>query len=47
MFALADGGGTIHTNAQITGKAASMGEGVVVGVLDALITDFAGKLAAL
>jgi carbon monoxide dehydrogenase subunit G len=47
VFALADGGGTIHTNAQITGKAASMGEGVVVGVLDALITDFAGKLAAL
>jgi carbon monoxide dehydrogenase subunit G len=42
-----DGGGTIHTNAQITGKAASMGEGVVVGVLDALITDFAGKLGAL
>ena len=28
-FALADGGGTIHTAAQITGKAASMGEGVV------------------
>jgi carbon monoxide dehydrogenase subunit G len=46
-FALADGGGTIHTNAQITGKAASMGEGVVVGVLDALIKDFAGKLAQL
>jgi carbon monoxide dehydrogenase subunit G len=46
-FALADGGGTIHTNAQITGKAASMGEGVVVGVLDALIGNFAGKLAAL
>ena len=46
-FALTDGGGTIHTHAQITGKAASMGEGVVVGVLDALITDFAGKLAAL
>jgi carbon monoxide dehydrogenase subunit G len=43
-FALQDGGGTIHTNAQITGKAASMGEGVVVGVLDALITDFTGKL---
>ena len=42
-----DGGGTIHTNAQITGKAASMGEGVVAGVLDALIKDFAGKLAAL
>jgi uncharacterized protein len=47
VFALTDGGGTIHTNAQITGKAASMGEGVVVGVLDALITDFAGKIAAL
>jgi carbon monoxide dehydrogenase subunit G len=44
-FALTDGGGTIHTNAQITGKAASMGEGIVVSVLDALITDFAGKLA--
>lgn len=46
-FALTDGGGTIHTKAQITGKAASMGEGVVVGVLDALITDFSGKLSAL
>ena len=46
-FALADGGGTIHTNAQITGKAASMGEGVMVGVLDALIKDFSGKLSAL
>ena len=28
-FALDDGGGTIHTEAKITGKAASMGEGVV------------------
>ena len=46
VFALTDGGGTIKTNAQITGKAASMGEGVVVGVLDALIADFAGKLGA-
>ena len=46
-IALSDGGGTIHTNAQITGKAASMGEGVVVGVLDALIKDFSGKLAEL
>jgi carbon monoxide dehydrogenase subunit G len=46
-FALADGGGTIHTNAQITGKAASMGEGVVAGVLDALITNFSGKIAEL
>ena len=44
-FSLSDGGGTIHTNAQITGKAASMGEGVVAGVLDALIADFSGKLS--
>ncbi len=44
VFALSDGGGTIQTNARITGKAASMGEGVVHGVLDALVKDFAGKL---
>jgi uncharacterized protein len=43
-FQLHDGGGDIHTNAQITGKAASMGEGVVVGVLDGLIKDFTTKL---
>jgi len=46
-FALNDGGGKIHTSAQISGKAASMGEGVMIGVLDALITDFTGKLSAL
>jgi uncharacterized protein len=46
-FQLADGGGKIHTAAQITGKAASMGEGVVQNVLDALIKDFMSKLAAL
>ena len=44
-FALSDGGGTVHTAAQITGKAASMGEGVVVSVLDGLIKDFTRKLA--
>jgi uncharacterized protein len=43
-FKLNDGGGEIHTHAQITGKAASMGEGVMVGVLDALINDFTTKL---
>ena len=43
-FALNDGGGTIHTAAQITGKAASMGEGVVVSVLDGLIKDFTQRL---
>jgi carbon monoxide dehydrogenase subunit G len=46
-FQLSEGGGTIHTDASITGKAASMGRGVVVGVLDALIKDFAGKLSKL
>jgi carbon monoxide dehydrogenase subunit G len=43
-FDLNDGGGTIHTAAQITGKAASMGEGVVVSVLDGLIKDFTQRL---
>jgi carbon monoxide dehydrogenase subunit G len=47
VFELNDGGGTIHTNAQIAGKAASMGEGVVAGVLDALITSFTAKLGEL
>jgi uncharacterized protein len=46
-FDLSDGAVKIHTAARITGKAASMGEGVVQNVLDALITDFASKLAAL
>jgi carbon monoxide dehydrogenase subunit G len=43
-FALNDGGGTIHTSAQISGKAASMGEGVVVTVLTALIDNFSENL---
>jgi uncharacterized protein len=46
-FALTNGGGDIHTAAQISGKAASMGEGVVASVLDALIKDFTTKLAAI
>ncbi len=46
-YSLTDGGGTINTKAQITGTAASMGEGVVHGVLDALIANFSGKLATL
>ncbi|HKO27859.1 MAG TPA: SRPBCC family protein [Solirubrobacteraceae bacterium] len=46
-FSLSDGGGTIHTAAQITGKAASMGEGVMVSVLDALIKNFTANLAKL
>jgi carbon monoxide dehydrogenase subunit G len=47
VFSLSDGGGAIHTAAQITGKAASMGEGVMVTVLDAMIKDFTEKLATL
>ncbi|MFZ0039809.1 MAG: SRPBCC domain-containing protein, partial [Solirubrobacteraceae bacterium] len=47
VFTLSDGGGNVHTAAQITGKAASMGEGVVSTVLDALIRDFTENLAAL
>jgi carbon monoxide dehydrogenase subunit G len=45
-FTLSDGDGNVHTAAQITGKAASMGEGMVSTVLDALIRDFTDKLAA-
>ena len=46
-FSLSDGGGKIHTAAQITGKAASMGEGVMVSVLDAMIKNFTERLSAL
>lgn len=46
-FTLNDGGGSIHTSAQITGKAASMGEGVMVTVLDALIENFTENLATI
>jgi uncharacterized protein len=47
QISLSSGRGTIHTAAQITGKAASMGEGVMTTVLDALITDFTGKISTL
>ncbi len=43
-FDLSDGGGTINTQAKISGKAASMGEGVIQTVLDAMIKDFTTKL---
>jgi carbon monoxide dehydrogenase subunit G len=46
-FKVSDDGGTIHTDATITGKPASMGRGVIVGVLDGLINDFSGKLSQL
>ena len=45
-FTLTDGGGNIHTAAQITGKAASMGEGTVATVLEALIKDFTNNFVA-
>jgi carbon monoxide dehydrogenase subunit G len=47
VFALSNGGGTVHTAAQISGKAASMGEGVVSSVLDGLIKDFTEKVGKL
>ncbi len=46
-FTLSDGGGAIHTAAQISGKAASMGESVVLSVLDGLINDFTTKLGSI
>lgn len=46
-FTLDDDGGAIHTAAQISGKAASMGEGVMQTVLDALIKDFTESLAGI
>ena len=47
VFSLSDGGGTLHTAAQISGKAASMGEGVVYSVLDGLIENFTSKLGTI
>ena len=44
-FTIEDGGGNVHTAAQITGKAASMGEGMVQTVLEALMKDFAQRFA--
>ena len=46
-FGLSDGGGSVHTAAKITGKAASMGEGVVASVLDGLIKDFTQRLGSI
>jgi carbon monoxide dehydrogenase subunit G len=46
-FTLHEGGGVVHTSAQVTGEAASMGEGVIADVLDGLIKDFTGKLSVL
>ena len=47
VFTLSDGGGNVHTAAQITGKAASMGEGMVSTVRDPLIKDFTERLGTL
>ncbi len=44
-ISLSDGQGKVDANANVSGKAASMGEGVVATVLDALIKDFATRLA--
>ncbi len=46
VFTLDNGGGNVNTKAQITGKAASMGEGTVATVLEALMKDFTQKFEA-
>ena len=46
-FTLNGEGGTVHTAAQISGKAVSMGEGVATSVLDAMIKDFTQKLGTI
>ena len=38
-------GGTVDVNANVSGKAASMGEGTVQAVLEALVKQFTGNLA--
>lgn len=45
-----EGGGTevsIHSDVDVTGKAAQMGEGVIVGVTEGMIGEFAENLAQL
>jgi carbon monoxide dehydrogenase subunit G len=44
---LHEGGGALHTSAEITGEAATAGEDVIAGVLDGLIKGFTDKLDAL
>ena len=38
-------GGTVDATANVSGKAASMGEGTVQAVLQALVKQFTGNLA--
>lgn len=47
IFRLFNGGGDIHTEAQISGKAASRGEGMIQTVLEAMIKDFSEKFVAI
>jgi hypothetical protein len=44
---LHEGGGSLHTVADITGEAARAGDDVIAGVLDGLIKDFTRRLDAL
>ncbi len=44
-ISLSGGNGTIDANANVSGKAASMGEGTIVAVLTQLIKSFAGNVA--
>jgi len=42
---ISDGGGKVDATANVSGKAASMGEGTVQSVLQALVKQFTGNLA--
>ena len=44
-IALSGSNGTINANANVSGKAASMGEGTIVAVLTQLIKSFSGNIA--
>src|SRR5215212_1531380 len=44
-ISIADGSGTVDAVANVSGKAASMGEGTVVGVLTQLVKSFSANVA--
>jgi carbon monoxide dehydrogenase subunit G len=45
-FTLADSGGDVHTEAQISAKAASRGERMIQSFLEAMIQDFTQTFVA-
>jgi carbon monoxide dehydrogenase subunit G len=46
-FLLTDAGGTINTTAELSGTPMSMGESIPLGILDAMVADFAESLSEL